>query len=177
MIKRIYVLGVLFFFALSCNNPSRSKEESTTKKTKTESIIKQHCSFDLTDKLYLDKIDDSSFSEEGYFKIASHESSNVLQLFVYDAPVDVNDKVTAQVEALNSPDIFTASSIDSVFQLGRYTGKGVNMKGTYEGGVIKGAIKIFSFTNDNKGFLLIRQTIDYNDTADFNLVERSLLLK
>ena len=157
MFKNVF-FGLITLWMFSCNDTTL------------------RCSFDLTDELFLAKIN-SSFNADGYFKIASYESNNMMQLFVFDSQIDVDKKLNDQVEVLNSPNVFTAQTIDCLHQFGNYKGKGVIMKGVYEGGVVRGTITVFSFGKEDKGFLSIRQIIEKSDTADFNLVEKSFMLK
>lgn len=171
--KNYFFIFLLVFELYSCDLKSPSDKKD---RVKVEKINKQRCSFDLSADLYLEKID-SSFDEEGYFMIASFKSSNIIQLFVFDSQVDVDLELDTQIQALNSPDVFKAKSIDTIYHFGNYEGKGVIMKGSYKGGVIKGMIKIFSFGTDEKGFLAIRQTFNNTDLHNFDLIESSFLLK
>ena len=175
MFKNDLIIALLAVVLFSCNsNPDSTKIDS--RQYKVETVNRQRCSFDLPNNLYLGKID-SSFSEEGYFKIVSFKSGNIMQLFVFDSPIDPEEKFKSQEDALNSPEIFTAKTIENIPRFGNYEGKGVIMKGTYSGGVVTGSIKIFSFAEENKGFLVIRQMIHDDDTKDFDLVESTFHLK
>lgn len=173
MVKNYFFIALLVIGLFSCNlkRPNDKQYQG-----KIEKIDKQRCSFDLAADLNLEKID-ASFDVEGYFKIASYKSNNLMQLFVYNSQVDVDQKLGDQIHALNFPDVFKAKSIDTIYHLGSYEGKGVIMKGTYEGGVVTGTIKIFCFGTGEKGFLTIRQTINNGDTYNFDLIENSFLLK
>ena len=164
-------LVVVGLFSCDLNSANDKKGRA-----KVEKINKQRCSFDLSADLHLEKID-SKFDEEGYFLIGSYKSSNILQLFVYDSQVDVEQNLDDQLKALNSPDVFKAKSIDSLNQFGIYNGKGIIMNGNYVGGVVKGTIKIFSYGKDEKGFLVIRQNVENTDSKNFDLIENSFLLK
>ncbi len=86
MIFGIVVTAALF----SCDDASlRNRSQD---KHKIETVNRQRCTFNVTDKLYLDRID-SSFNPEGYFKIKSYLSENMLQLFVFDTRIDVDEKL------------------------------------------------------------------------------------
>ena len=101
MLKRIsYIL--LSCAILACTSSPARKDMQVH--GKVELVQRERCSFDLPEPLFLDKIN-ASFSEEGYFKIGSSVSNNLMQLFVFDAPIDVDDKVDKQVHALNSPEV------------------------------------------------------------------------
>ena len=171
MIK-IILFGGFFFFALMSCDHSTQKE-----KIKVDKINKERCSFELPVSLHLGKIDTSSFDEQGYFRILSDKSDNRMQLFVRNSRIDVNEELKIKIEALNAPGVFTASRIDSLNQFGNYRGKGVVMSGTYEGGIVKGKIKIFCYTGSNNGLIVIWQTINNGDTWAFKEVESSFLLK
>ena len=146
-------------------------------KIKVHKINKERCSFELPVSLYLGKIDTSTYDEQGYFRILSNKSENRMQLFVRNSNIDVNEELKNQIEALNSPDVFTARRIDSLNQFGNYRGKGVLMSGIYEGGIVKGKIKIFCYTGHNNGLIIVWQTINNGDTLAFKEVESSFLLK
>lgn len=171
--KKIFLIELLVFGLFSCN---LNRQNDNQDKPKVEKVNRQRCSFDLSNKLFLGKID-SSFNEEGYFRILSYKSENRMQLFVFDSQVDIDEKLDGQIKALNSPDVFTAKSIEKIKKFGSYEGKGVIMKGTYEGGVVLGTIKVFCFGTANKGFLIIRQIITNTDIEDFDLIENSFRLK
>lgn len=165
-------LFVVLFFPLltSCLDTGTNNEIQSKK------INRERCSFALPAHLYLGTID-SSFDEQGYFRVLSERSQNRMQLFVYNSKIDIDEELKGKIEALNSRDVFTARSIDSVNRFGDYEGKGVIMAGIYNGGIVKGKIKIFCYSNDQKGFVTIRQIIDPKDSSSFNLVEKSFLLK
>jgi hypothetical protein len=150
MLKIILFASFIFFALVSC------EYRSNKQRTKVEKIDKRRCSFELSNNLYLGKID-SSFDNEGYIRVLSDESENRMQLFVYNSSIDIDEELKIKIEALNSPDIFTANSIDSVNQFGKYKGKGVIMKGTYEGGIVKGRIKVFCHGREDKGFIVVLQ--------------------
>src|ERR1700675_4124425 len=99
MMKNYFFFAMLVLGLFSCDlkGPNDKKDQG-----KGEKIDKQRCSFDLSADLYLGKIDASSFDEEGYIKIASYKSNNLMQLFVFNSQVDVDEKLNAQIEALNS---------------------------------------------------------------------------
>ena len=174
MLRQFLFAALGFFVFISCNDLSSGNNGNA--ESKYAKIDRQRCSFVLPEKLYLGKID-SSFNEEGYFRIISRESENRMQLFVYDSQTDMDERVNAQMNALNSPDVFSAKKIERINRFGNYQGKGVIMKGTYTGGVIQGKIKIFCYGTSAKGFLVIQQTIKVADTANFAMVEKSFLLK
>jgi len=175
--KYLFLISFLISGLFSCTeNQQGYKQHSSRSTKKVEKINKERCAFDLPVDLYLGRTD-GSLSEEGYFKIESSESNNILQLFVYNTQIDIEEHVNRQQEALNSDDIFTAATIDTISRLGSYDGKGVVMKGAYAGGVVNGEIKIFCFSNNEKGFLIIRQTINKDDSQNFDIVEKSFLLK
>jgi len=171
MIKIILFGGFFFFALMSCDHFTHKQ------KIKVDKINKERCSFELPVSLYLGKIDTSSFNEQGYFRIRSHKSENRMQLFVRTSRIDVNEELKNQIEALNTPDVFTASRIDSLNQFGNYRGTGVVMSGTYKGGILKGKIKIFCYTGHNNGLIVVWQTINNGDTLAFKDVENSFLLK
>jgi hypothetical protein len=170
MLKKILLPGLFFFLITSC------KYANDSQKNKFEKITRERCSFDLQRSLYLGEID-SSFDEQGYIRILSDKSENRMQLFIYNSEIDINEELETKVKALNSPNVFTAASIDSVNQFGNYKGKGVIMTGVYAGGIIKGKIKVFCYGNEDKGFVAVRQIINASDSSSFNLVENSFLLK
>jgi hypothetical protein len=170
MLKRILFAALSLFVLTSCEDAGNKQ------KTKFEKVNRERCSFEISNNLYLGKID-SSFDEQGYFKILSDKSDNLMQLFVFNSEIDTDEKLKIEVEALNSPDVFKAKSIDSVNQFGKYTGKGVLMKGAYTGGVLKGKIKVFCYSKEDKGFIAVIQTIYASDTSAFNVIENSFLLK
>ena len=171
--RKIAFIAVLALL-LSCDDASMGSRSQ--EKHKIETVNRQRCSFNVTDKLYLDRID-SSFNPEGYFKIKSYMSENMLQLFVFDTKIDEDDKLNAEVRALNSPDVFIPHSIEQINHFGNYQGKGVVMNGVYSGGVLNGTIKVFCFGEKDKGFLAIRQTIRPVDEKEFDVVENSFTLK
>lgn len=164
------IAGIL----LSCNGATMRNGQS--EKHKIETVNRQRCSFQVTDKLYLDHID-SAFNPQAYFKIRSYLSENLMQLFVFDSKIDVDEKLNTEVKALNAPDVFIADSIEKITHFGNYEGKGVIMKGMYSGGVVNGTIKVFCFTDQDKGFMAIRQTIRSLDDKEFDVVENSFTLK
>jgi hypothetical protein len=100
-----------------------------------------------------------------------------MQLFVRNSRIDINGELKIKIEALNTPDVFTARRIDSLNQFGNYRGKGVIMSGTYAGGIVKGKIKIFCYTGRNNSLIVVCQTINNDDTFAFKEVENSFLLK
>jgi hypothetical protein len=163
--------AVLFFFLFTSCKYAGKKQL-----TKIDKVNRERCSFELPDNLYLGKID-SSFDEQGYFRILSDKSENRMQLFVYNSGIDLDTELKIKMEALNAPDVFKARLIDSLNQFGNYKGKGVVMSGTYEGGVVKGKIKIFCYSGQDKGLIVIRQIINNGDTSAFKDVENSFLLK
>jgi hypothetical protein len=174
MLRQFLFAALGFFVFISCDDiNSKNNRDPESEYAK---IDRQRCSFVLPGKLYLGKID-SSFNEEGYFRILSRESENRMQMFVYDSQIDIDERVNAQMNALNSPDVFSAKTIERISRFGNYQGKGVIMKGTYTGGVIQGKIRVFCYSTTGKGFLVIQQTIKSADTANFALVEKSFLLK
>ncbi len=152
---------------------------SGNKKADPKLIDKERCSFELPDSLALQNIDTTTFSTEGYFKIAPTLGDGMMQIFVYDEPSDVNEKVNLQEKALNNPDIFTASEITPIKHWGKYDGAGIVMPGTYNGGVIKGKITVFSYSNTKSSFVIIRQDIGSHESvkADFDVIENSFRLK
>jgi hypothetical protein len=170
MLKRILFAALFLFVITSCENAGNKQ------KTKFEKVNRERCSFDISSNLYLGEID-SSFDEQGYFRILSDKSENRVQLFVYNSEIDTDEELKIKVEALNSPDVFKAKSIDSVNQFGNYTGKGVLMKGFYAEGVIKGKMRVFCYSGKDKGFTAVTQIIDASDTSAFNVIEKSFLLK
>jgi len=173
---------IVFFVMLcaltlgACEDNIRNDKKEARRKYKIEKVNRERCSFDLSNKLFLDRIDESH-DPEGYFKIASPGSENVMQLFVFNTSIDVDEKLEAMQKALNTPDIFTASTIEKISKFGSYSGSGVMMDGTYNGGILKGTIKIFCHGEKGKGFLVIRQTISTTDSKEFDLVESSFRLK
>lgn len=100
-----------------------------------------------------------------------------MQLFVHNSGIDTDEELKIKIEALNTPDVFTARLIDSLNQFGNYNGKGVVMTGTYKGGIIKGKIKIFCYSGHEKGFIVVRQIISNDDTLAFKEAENSFILK
>lgn len=103
----------------------------------------------------------------------------MLQIFVFDEQSDVNDKIDAQEKALNKPGVFTANKITPVNHWGKYEGKGIVMDGVYKGGIIKGKITVFAYSNDKSSFLIIRQDIGSQELvkANFDQIENSFKLK
>lgn len=174
MIKILSTFLLIICISVSCNNTSPKAEEET--KNEYKKINRQRCSFNLPGSLFLGEID-VSLDEEGYFRIISHRSENRMQLFVFNSKIDVDEKLDNQIEALNTPNVFTAKSIEKENRFGNYQGKGVIMKGIYQGGIVRGTIQIFCFGTGDKGFLVIRQTIKKSDTEAFNLVENSFRMK
>jgi hypothetical protein len=170
MVKRILFGGFFFFALISCDQVTNKQ------KIKVDKINRERCSFELPINLYLGKLD-SSFDEQGYFRILSDKSENRMQLFVYNSGIDVDEELKTKVEALNAPGVFTARLIDSLNQFGNYQGKGVVMSGTYEGGIIKGKIKIFCYTGRNNGLIVVWQIPNNGDTLAFKEIESSFLLK
>lgn len=150
-----------------------------TKTVATKPINKQRCSFNLPEDLALKQIDTTEFDKEGYFKIGSEDGNELLQIFVYDHASDPAEHLSNQEKAINSPDIFTAKTITPASHWGKYTGKGVVMNGTYNGGVIKGTVKIFAYSNNKNSFVVIRQDIGSHDAAkaEVDQVENSFALK
>lgn len=167
-------LSCMIVLLFSCDNASLNN--SSKEKHKIETVNRQRCSFDVTDKLYLDRID-SSFNPQAYFNIKSYLTDNLLQLFVYDSKFDEEEKLDAEVKGLSAPDVFIPSSIEKINRFGKYQGKGVIMKGHYSGGIVNGTIKIFCFSDSAKGFLAVRQTIQSKDVNEFDVVENSFTLK
>jgi len=142
-------------------------------------ITRQRCSFNLPEDLALKQIDTTEFDKEGYFKIGSEDGNELLQIFVYDHASDPAEHLSNQEKAINSPEVFTAKTITPASHWGKYTGKGVVMNGTYNGGVIKGTVKIFAYTNNKNSFVVIRQDIGSHDAAkaEVDQVENSFALK
>lgn len=171
MLKRILFGGFFFFTLMSCDHFAHRQENKVVK------INKERCSFELPVNLYLGKIDTSSYDEQGYFRILSAKSDNRMQLFVHNSKIDENKELKIKIDALNTPDVFTARRIDSLNQFGNYRGKGVVMSGTYEGGIVKGKIKIFCYPGRDNGLIVVWQTINNRDTLAFKEVESSFLLK
>ena len=137
------------------------------------------CSFDVPDPLFLDEIDTTEFSKDGYYKVHSTVSNNAMQLFVFDSRTNPKYKVSNQLKNLNRPEVFTASKIDSLNEFGQYHGTGVIMTGEYNGGIIKGVIRVFSANGKNRGFLVVQQQLSGNikDKDAFAKVEKSFQLK
>ena len=174
---KLFLLGFCVVGLVACETTMKKGERPKAKrKYRTEKINRERCSFDLSNKLALDDID-STQDPEGYFKISSSVSDNIMQVFVFDVSIDVDDKLENMQKALNTPDIYTASTIDKIDRLGSYTGKGVDMEGVYNGGIVVGNIKIFCYGKEGKGFMVVRQTITTTDTSEFNQVENSFQLK
>src|SRR5579885_2727036 len=153
-IRKSFFLCGIAVILISCNDITTGT--GTQDKHKIETVNRQRCSFQVTDKLYLDHID-SSFNPQAYFKIRSYLSENMMQLFVYDTKIDEDEKLNAEMKALNVPDVFIPNSIEKITHFGDYEGKGVIMKGVYSGGVVNGTIKVFCFSGKDKGFMAIRQ--------------------
>ncbi len=173
MKKIILFLAGSFVVIQACNFNSGNKI------TNGKLMDKKRCSFKLPDDLALQDIDTSAFSTDGYFKIAPAGESGMMQIFVYNEPSDINEKVNLQRKALNTPDIFTASDIKPVKHWGKYDGAGIAMPGTYNGGIIKGKITLFCYSNNKSSFLIIRQDIGSHESvkADFDVIENSFTLK
>jgi hypothetical protein len=173
MKKNIIFFAVFFVMVQACNLNSGNKTANT------KLIDKKRCSFKLPGNLSLQNIDTSKFSIEGYFKIAPAVESGMMQIFVFNEPSDVNEKVNLQEKALNTPNIFTASAITPVKHWGKYDGSGIAMPGIYYGGIIKGKITLFCYSNDKSSFLIIRQDIGSHESvkADFDVIENSFILK
>jgi hypothetical protein len=168
--KGILFVCLFFFVSASCDQ-IRHKQ-----KTKSDRINRERCSFELPVDLYLGKID-SSFDEQGYFRILSDRSENMMQLFVHNSGIDPDEELKIKINALNTPDVFTARLIDSLNQFGNYKGRGVVMTGTYKGGIIKGKIKLFCYGGQGKGFIVVRQIINNDDSLAFKEAENSFILK
>lgn len=171
--KRFLLSGVISIL-FSCNDATM--RTTPPDKHKIETVNRQRCSFQVTDKLYLDHID-SAFNPQAYFKIRSYLSENMIQLFVFDTKIDIDEKLNTEAKSLNAPDVFRADSIVKITHFGNYEGRGVIMKGTYSGGVVNGTIKVFCFSDKDKGFMAIRQTIRSVDDKEFDVVENSFILK
>ncbi len=152
---------------------------SGNKTANAKLIDKKRCSFKLPGDLSLQPIDTSTFSIEGYFKIVPAAESGMMQIFVYNEPSEVNEKVNLQEKVLNTPDIFTASAITPLKHWGKYDGTGIVMPGIYNGGIIKGKITLFCYSNNKSSFLIIRQDIGSHESvkADFDVIENSFMLK
>ncbi len=103
----------------------------------------------------------------------------MLQLFVFQTSSDTTSIIQRQEKALNNPAIFNATTMVKDNTFGHYSGKGILMDGVYEGGVIKGNIKIFCFSEKTKSFLVIRQIIgnSVEDKDAFIELEKSFKLR
>lgn len=170
---------IIIFFAASFIIMQACNLNSGNKKADAKLIDKKRCSFELPGNLALQNIDTSTFSAEGYFKIAPALEDGMMQIFVYDEPNDENEKVNTQEKALNNPDVFTASAITHIKHWGKYDGTGIVMPGIYNGGVIKGKITVFCYSNHSSSFVIIRQDIGSHESvkADFDVIENSFMLK
>jgi len=172
--KIIYILFFLFSIFQSCINTLPKTEDK-----KSQMQNKEHCSFEMSSNLQFKPIDTTKFAKESYFKIGSSISDNIMQIFVYDTQIDALQKTKDQQEALNTPDVFSAKTITPINKIGKYNCSGILMEGVYAGGIIKGKIKVFAYSDAQKGFVFIRQYIggSNNDTEDFDQIENTFTLK
>ncbi len=171
-------LVVLLLAVLVLPSCDATKTKPGTESTASTLLKVKRCEFKMGEDLFLTPIDSAAMDPEGYYYISSHKSDNVMQVFLFTDSIDANQKVEDQKAALNTPSIFTAKSIEKFEKWGNYTGKGIHMKGNYNGGIIKGKIDVFAAAQGSKGFLIIRQTVtnDDNDIAQFDQLERSFKL-
>lgn len=181
MKKIIALFTICFVVIQACNSGSGNKttDAKLADNIDYQLIDKKRCSFRLDDGLSLKDIDTTMFTKEGYFKIEPSVDPGAFQIFVFDGQSDINDKIDAQEKALNQPEIFTAGEIMPLNHWGKYDGKGMVMNGIYKGGVIKGKITIFAYSNDKSSFLIIRQDIGSHESvkANFDQIENSFKLK
>ncbi len=176
----LIIMKVFFIPTLFCIIISQACNVSPVKYTSKNNFIqKQRCSFNMPASLSFQSIDTAKFEAEGYFKIGSVTSSSLMQIFIFENASDTADVVSRQKAALSKPTIFSPATItlDNIF--GHYKGKGILMEGKYEGGIIKGKIKVFCFSDNAKSFLVIRQIIgsSEDDVTDFAEIEKSFKLR
>jgi hypothetical protein len=181
MKKIIFLFAICFVVIQACNFSSDNKppDAKLADNIDYKLIDKKRCTFSLADDLSLQNIDTTVFSKEGYFKIKPSVDPGMLQIFVFEGQSDINDKIDRQEKALNQPEVFTASQITPVNHWGKYEGKGIVMNGVYKGGLIKGKITVFAYSNDKSSFLIVRQDIGSHELvkANFDQIENSFKLK
>ena len=180
--KKIIVLFAICFVVIQACNFSSGNKTADAKLADNidyKLIDKKRCSFRLADDLSLQNIDTTVFSKEGYLKIEPPVDPGMLQIFLFDGQRDINDEIASQEKALNQPEIFTANKITLMNHWGKYEGKGIVMNGVYKGGIIKGKITVFAYSNDKSSFLIIRQDIGSHELvkANFDQIENSFKLK
>lgn len=162
--KKITVLFLFTLLLASCV-PSVSRTEHH-----------KYCSFKMPGYVHLAPVTNTAFNKENYFKFNSSRSSSMLQIFVYNTEIDLDEKIAGQEDAINKPDIFTAAATVPVNHFGRYTGKGIAMTGDYSGGLVHGKIVIFAYSGKNRGFVAIYQHIPEN-ANDFDSVVNSFKIR
>jgi len=102
---------------------------------------------------------DEDYDPDALFSLDASAEGATMMFMIFDAVIDVEEMLKAQREAMTSELIKKPSSITNFQEWGNYKGKGILIKGKIMG-VLKGQVKIFIYTDDNKSMLVMEQIYD-----------------
>ncbi len=102
---------------------------------------------------------DEDYDPDALFSLDASAEGATIMFMIFDAVIDVDDMLKAQQEALTKDVIKKPSSITPVNTWGNYNGKGILIQGKILG-VLKGRVKIFIYTDNNKSMLVMEQIYD-----------------
>lgn len=102
---------------------------------------------------------DEDYDPDALFSLDAPAEGATIMFMIFDAVIDVDDMLKAQQEAMTKEVIKKPSSITQFNEWGNYKGKGILIKGKILG-VLKGQVKVFIYTDDNKSMLVMEQIYD-----------------
>ncbi len=122
---------------------------------------------------------DEDYDPDALFSLDAPAEGATIMFMIFDAVIDVDDMLKAQQEAMTKEVIKKPSSITNFYQWGNYKGKGILIKGKILG-VLKGQVKVFIYTDDNKSMLVMEQIYDEDMVvtgAEFEQIAKSFRFK
>jgi|SRR3989339_1627077 len=125
------------------------------------------------------KIDtaDEDYDPDCLFSIDSPGSSHVM-FIVYDTATDPEENIKNQIKA-HSEKLIKNPGLVYFNRWGQYDGTGVELKGRVLG-VLKGAVRIFSYSNQARSFVVVEFSYDEDLKLvgpGFKLIESTFCLK
>lgn len=122
---------------------------------------------------------DEDYDPDALFSLDAPAEGATMMFMIFDAVIDVDDMLKAQQEAMTKEVIKKPTSISNFYQWGNYKGKGILIQGKILG-VLKGQVKVFIYTDNNKSMLVMEQIYD-SDMAvtgkEFEQIAKSFKFK
>lgn len=122
---------------------------------------------------------DEDYDPDALFSLDAPADGATMMFMIFDAVIDVDDMLKAQQEAMTKEVIKKPTSISNFYQWGNYKGKGILIQGKILG-VLKGQVKVFIYTDNNKSMLVMEQIYD-SDMAvtgkEFEQIAKSFKFK